>query len=283
MILIADAGNTKTDWVLTGSGQTFRRNRTTGISPYFDSEAKIRDTFAEARNAFLDADVKAIYYYGTGCNDISKQEMICRCLRAVHPETGTVEVSDDLTGAGIALFGNDTGVAVITGTGSNAGITSCGKINRRIISLGYLLGDEGSGATIGLAFLRQLLGERLPGEVREAFYAWKETTPEGMITELYQAGKPQTVAASMVPFLLRYRHEEMIKDIITSSFTALLDQMVFPIRGDQKTLRVGFCGSIAFFFREELLQVCQKHGVDIADIIREPGMEIAAYHSGKMF
>jgi glucosamine kinase len=218
-----------------------------------------------------------VIYYGTGCSLPEQAAIIHSHLASHFPGARAVEVLDDLTGAGIALFGDGNGVAVITGTGSNAGVMSGGKITRRIRSLGYLMGDEGSGAAIGFGFLKALLSDQLPAALTKVLLEEVGYTPQELLRTVYAAPKPQTFAASCLRYMIQYRDLPEIRKIVTHAFDNLLDVMVLPLYGHAEQRTAGFAGSVAAMFEEELRETFAAGGVEVACVLQEPIAGLTTY------
>jgi glucosamine kinase len=277
MILLADAGNTKTDWRLITSDGNFTPYRTAGISPYFESGDQIRKVVEEVSVQLAADRPERVIYYGTGCSLPEQAAIIHSHLAAHFPGARAVEVLDDLTGAGVALFGDRNGVAVITGTGSNAGVMSGGKITRRIRSLGYLLGDEGSGAVIGFGFLKALLSDQLPAAITKKLLKEMGATPQELLRTVYAAPKPQTFAASCLRYMIQYRDLPEIRNIVTNAFDNLLNVMVLPLYDHAEQRAAGFAGSVAAMFEEELRETFAAGGVEVASVLQEPIAGLTTY------
>lgn len=278
MILIADAGNTKTAWALAGEGKQPVFQRSAGISPYFDASEHITTQAREAAETLGCPAPASVHYYGSGCTRPAMREKVEKALKSAFPGAEIV-VQDDLTGAGIALFGSGPGIACILGTGSNAGVYQSGTIIARPVSLGYLLGDEGSGAHIGFGFLKLLLSGALDEKLTQQFYNQHQTNPDQILLQLYQAPKPQAFAASMVPFIATHTGVPVIQSMIKESFSQFLEVMVQQLLKDHGDLQAGFCGSIPALF-QPLLQECMvEHGITLSGIIPDPIAALAAYFS----
>ncbi len=278
MILIADAGNTKTAWALAGEGKNPLFYRSSGTSPYFDASEKITALAVEAGVALLCPAPASVYYYGSGCARPAMREKVENALRTAFPGA-EIKVEDDLTGAGIALFGPDSGIACILGTGSNAGVYKSGTIIKRPVSMGYLLGDEGSGAHIGFSFLKLLLSGGLDQQLTLQFYEQHQTDPDQLLFQLYQAPKPQAFAASMVPFVVAHAGVPVIQSLVKRSFSEFLDRMVRPLLQDHRGLSAGFCGSIPTLFQPMLRECMDHYGITLSGIIPDPITALAAYFS----
>ncbi len=276
-MLIVDAGNSKTDWALISRENKISYYQTPGVSPYFDSDITLIANFTRAFVNLNKPQPKKILYFGTGCLFEKQCSRIFEALSKIFLSASEIKVSDDLTGAAIALFGNSNGVAVILGTGSNAGIYQDKRINKRTDSLGYLLGDEGSGADIGFRFLKALLSGRLPSQVIDAFFEQTGLDKTSLITNLYSAPRPQAFAASFLPFLNQFIQKDDIKTLVFDSFNRMVDIVLIPLIGGKPDLPIGFCGGVAETFKAELTEVMKCRGIVVMDIIHKPAKRLAAY------
>jgi len=283
MILVVDAGNTKCHWMMAKRDGTTLSYRSEGISPYFDTESRIASIASGAVASFDTLPLPdSVCYYGSGCYEPAQKAKVERALRSVFPARVSLLVEEDLTGAAIALFGDGDGVAVISGTGSNAGITREGRIIKRITSLGYLLGDEGSGAHLGIRFLKELLINSLDKETTASFFDEFRLTPDELISSLYSARKPQTLAASFVPFIKRHIHLEKIHTLVDTSFGEMAEIMIKPLLSEsQMPLPIGAVGGVATAFHDELRIAFQRHGLNLSKVLQAPIEAMAAYHLKK--
>ncbi len=279
MILVIDAGNTKADWALADRGALAGTAATKGISPYFNTPKEITALAEEAAVALGRPNPQAVYYYGTGCQDARKQQIVQRVLQEVFSGSHHVEVLDDLTGAGRALFGHQRGLAIISGTGSNAGIIYQGVVTKKTRSLGYLLGDEGSGSHIGFAFLKALLLDKLPDDIASAFYQKCELKATDLLSHLYSLKKPQTYAASWVPFISGYAKHPVIRSIVSESFDAMVSIMIKPmLEGEPPEIPIGACGGGASVFKEEMELAFDRRGLSLQKIVGSPIHGLVDYH-----
>jgi glucosamine kinase len=278
MILIADAGNSKTDWVLIEDGVEVDSVRHAGISPYFDSEGDILQKAIEASEMMVEVTPVRILFFGTGCLHLPMKQKVSRALRRLFPESAIV-VSDDLTAAGIALFGEGDGIVAISGTGSNAGVIRNREVVQRTTSLGYLLGDEGSGADLGLRLIRQLLTEKLPPEINRQIFDKLALSPSDLLSKVYSVSRPQTYAAGFIPFLVQFRGYPEIRQLILDAFDAMFLEMIMPLAADHPELPLGFCGSVASTFEDELRHVADLHHFPIGRIIAEPIAGLVGFYS----
>ncbi len=276
MILIADSGSTKTTWYLSGeAGIPSREVQTPGINPYYQEEAEILALLRKEWPS-APAPLEALFFYGAGCAHPEVNEKVRRPLMR-WSGCRRVEVGSDLLAAARALCGHAPGIACILGTGSNSCYYDGREIAGHVSPLGFILGDEGSGAVIGRQLLADVLKNQLPSRLIRLFFETYSTSREEILENIYRKPFPNRYAASFTRFIYDHREEPALKNIAIQEFIRFFERNVRQY--DQAGhLPVHFCGSIAFYFRELLTAVTGALGMETGKIIREPIGELAAYH-----
>ena len=204
MILIADSGSTKTDWCVVREGRTVRRFETDGTNPFFQAPEQIERTLASQLLPRLDGrPVRSVFFYGAGCAFEEQTAMIRRVLRSLL-DVRRVEVGSDMLAAARALCGRDPGIACILGTGSNSCRWDGQRIAEQVSPLGFILGDEGSGAVLGRRLVGDCLKNRLPAGLREMFLDRFGLTPAEILDRVYRQPFPNRFLASLSPFLAEH-------------------------------------------------------------------------------
>lgn len=276
LILLADSGSTKTDWLLTTENQQpVTRIQTQGINPFMQTDTEIAASLHTAHQQLAAWNApKQIYFYGAGCRDEQCQRMR-EHLQQEWQETNLIEVGSDLLGAAKALFGRGKeatqpcdGIACILGTGSNSGLFLDGAIVHNVSPLGYILGDEGSGAVLGRRLLSDLLKHQLPQNLEEDFRVQYGLTPHDILQRVYREPFANRFLASFAPFLHRHRKEPSIRLLLIDEFTRFFLRNVTQY--NRPDLDVSFVGSIAFYFKEELTLAAYQTGFHIGLIRRCP-------------
>lgn len=279
MILIADSGSTKTDWRLvdTNTGYSLAI-QTDGFNPYYQDARQIADTLQRQLLPHVkQAVVTTVFYYGTGCTGPSVNYIIADALQAVLPGLQLVEVNSDMLGAARAAMGQQAGIVCILGTGANACCYDGTSIVRGIQSLGFWLGDEGSGGYLGKTLVRDFFQERLPAELRDAFqdhYALDRAT---LLENAYQKPFPNRYFASFTPFLSAHPEHPYVTNLVTDAFTLFLTTYVrrFP---EADRWPVHFVGSIAHHFSDRLQQAVKQTDLTMGRIIKAPADELVDFH-----
>lgn len=279
MTLVADAGSTKTDWLLIGPDGITEHIQTAGINPVRDSIAQITSTLNGELLSGLSSypSPTRIYFYGAGCIDPFRHSVL-EALTAIWP-CATINVESDLLGAARALCGNRPGIACILGTGSNSCYYDGVSIVQNISPLGYILGDEGSGAVLGRTLVADVLKRQLPEHLCNEFLSSHQLTQADIIQRVYREPQPNRFLASLVPFIEEHRHEESIHALLIHAFDAFFRRNVLMYGHPQ--LPVHFVGSIAHIYEPELRQAATPLGLTIGTILRQPIHALADFHAPK--
>ena len=282
MMLIADSGSTKTEWALVRDTDNILFFRTEGYNPYFDRQITWKDDLAGwLRGEGVAGKIDRVYYYGAGCDTGDHAKLVLDLFRKIVPAAGT-EVYDDLTGAARALFGRGKGVAVILGTGTNAGFWDGASIIRKDIALGYLLGDHGSGAVLGLRLMKAWLDHELPDPVGRAFRDRYHLDLQTVKEAVYKSARPNYYLAQFLPFLQEYKMDHAIRSIIMDEFRKLLRIQVKHLL-DHPAEIIRCTGSVAFYFRDILDEAAGEEGLKIDRILQYPLEGLLAYHKNTYF
>ena len=276
MILIADGGSTKTDWCVSEQGKQLQRVTTLGINPYFLTEDAIGE---EIRTSLLPElqthTFEALYFYGAGCLP-EKIPMMQRAL-SKYLDVKTIEVDSDMLAAARGLSGRNPGIVCILGTGSNSCYYDGEKIANNVSPLGFILGDEGSGAVLGKLLVGDLLKNQLPAGLKEKFLHEFDLTPGMIIERVYRQPFPNRFLASLSPFLKRNIEEPAIRSLIFNSFRSFLMRNVMQY--DYRRYPVYFIGSIAYYYREILEEAVLKTDMQSGGIMQSPMEGLVKYHS----
>lgn len=280
MILLADSGSTKTDWGLVENGKLVKRLRTSGMNPFQMSEEAITEEIKthlvpELPGTVLDE----VHFYGAGCTK-EKQPIVERALRANLTINGECEVASDMLGAARGICGHKPGIACILGTGSNSCSYDGKDLVKNVSPLGFILGDEGSGAVLGKLLVGDVLKNQMPEAITKRFFEKYKLTSAEIIDRVYRQPKPNTFLASFVPFLEENIDEPKIYNLVKESFRSFLRRNVMQYDGWQ-TLPIGFNGSIAKIYKKPLLEALEEEGMHLGRIIQAPMEAMVEYHVEK--
>ena len=277
-ILIADSGATKTDWCLVERGEIIHRFNTKGISPIFQTKEEITEEIKEHVYPQLKERMpEAIFFYGSGCIP-EKIDNVKSAIQTSFP-IEKIEVYSDLVAAAHSLCGDQSGIACILGTGSNSCEWNGKEVVNQVSPLGFILGDEGSGGSMGKLLVGDVLKNQLPTELKEKFLKQYDLTPAIIIENVYRKPFPSRFLASITPFLIQNIEHEAVKNIVKKSFTDFFQRNVMQY--EYKTNKVHFVGSIAHYYATTLKEVAQKNGVTIGKIVQSPMDGLVEYYKTK--
>ena len=274
--LIADSGATKAEWCLLNNGKK-KTLFTQGISPYFLNTDQIAELLTKELIAKLkNVTVEYIYYYGTGCSNIDNAKNIKKALTRVFP-TAEASVNTDLMGAARAVCGHEKGIACILGTGSNSCYFNGKSIMKNSPGIGYVLGDEGSGAYLGKKVLQYYLYNTFDEDLRARFDAKFVTTGSEILDNVYKKPLPNRYMASFALFLAENRGHYMIENIIEDGLNDFFFQHLCKYNEVWK-YPVHFIGSVASGFKDVLEQLCHSYEFDLGTVLKNPMEGLVKFH-----
>jgi N-acetylglucosamine kinase-like BadF-type ATPase len=279
MILIADCGSTKIDWCLIENGKVAKQVFTSGINALLMSEEQIRQTIADELVPEIKGyEIGSVYYYGAGClfDDICAN--VRRAIAANIPSAKTIEVDTDLLAAARALCGKNPGIACIMGTGSNSCYYDGVRIVDNVSPLGYILGDEGSGAVLGKLLVGDVLKNQLPAALCEKFLKKYDLDRQKIIEGVYKKPAANRFLASLSPFLIENIEEPAVHRLVLNAFKAFFVRNIENYEG-YKTMPVSFVGSVAYYYRDVLEEAASSLGIKIGTVIKSPMEGLIKYHS----
>ncbi|MBS1667364.1 MAG: N-acetylglucosamine kinase [Bacteroidetes bacterium] len=278
-ILIADSGATKCEWCLLSKGKK-KIIYTQGISPYFLSGEQIWQLLLKELMPKLNqVDIDEVYYYGTGLGTRDNVLILKKALKKIF-SSAKIEASEDMTGAARALCGRNKGVAAILGTGSNSCFYDGKKITKSSPGLGYVLGDEGSGAYLGKKVLQYYLYNTFDEELRYRFDAKYVTNRAEILENIYKKPLPNRYMASFTIFLAENRGHYMVENIIEDGLNDFFFTHLCKFNEVWK-FPVHFAGSLAFGFRDVIEELCDVYEFELGNILQKPMDGLVKYHGVK--
>ena len=274
-ILIADSGSTKTDWCLLQDNKK-KRIVTQGLSPYFLDQAQISEIISKELAPKLKNVVPdEIFFYGTGCSNPNNAGIVKRAIRE-HFKT-SVKVDHDLMGAAKALCGREKGVACILGTGSNSCFYNGKKIVKNSPGLGYVLGDEGSGAYMGKKVIQYFMYNTFDEDLMERFKAKFNTNAIEILDAVYKQALPNRYLASYAIFLQENRGHFMVENIIEDGLNDFFFNHIYKYR-ESWSMPLHFIGSIAYGFKDVLKDLCDSYELQLGKVLKNPMEGLIKYH-----
>lgn len=283
--LIVDSGSTKTSWCFaflpdTKSADGARTVTTEGLNPAVMSAEEVEEKIAKALNHCLQslsisaADVENVFFYGAGCI-AGRAGVVSESISSILVDA-KIYVADDLLGAARALCGHKAGIACILGTGSNSCLYDGENIVAHTPALGYVLGDEGSGAVLGRKFLNAVLKQTLPENIRKRFLQESGLDMAEVINRVYRSPAPNRFLASMSKYIHDYLDEKEVRDIVVDNFEDFIRNNILAYGDEFRTINV--VGSIAFHYKEQLTEAASRNGFQIGKIIKSPIEGLIEYH-----
>ena len=279
MILIADCGSTKIDWCLLNGKEKVAQIFTTGMNALLMTQEEMTQRIAdELMPNIANYEVTEIYYYGAGIISDEIKSHVINALKANIPSATKIEVDSYLLAAARALCGHKPGIACILGTGSNSCYYDGEKVVDNVSPLGYILGDEGSGAVLGKLLVGDVLKKQLPEHLCEKFLKEYNLDRNKIIDAVYRKPAANRFLAQFAPFLEHNIEEPSIHRIVLHSF---IDFFVRNVENydNYKELPCNFVGSIALLEKATLLEAAKSQGITVGNIIQDPMEGLIKFHS----
>ncbi len=279
MQLIIDSGSTKSKCCLVDQSLIVQEIITEGINPYVTSEQKIAEILHNL-NEQLSVKPTEIFYYGAGCSNEKNNSLIEKYLRNINA-SATIEVSHDLLAVARSLCGRSAGIAVILGTGSNSCLYDGEKIIRNTASLGYVLGDEGSGAYIGKKLIAAYLYDRMPEETRNSFQKkFESLSLELVLNKVYKEEAANAYLASFCKWASENLNDEYVQNLVYVSFKEFIELHILPY-GKSLSNKIYSVGSIAYYFSEVCKRALEEYGYEMYLGAQDPMEGLINYHAWK--
>jgi glucosamine kinase len=278
MILVADSGSTKTEWSILGGQGNSQTVITSGINPFYQDSDNIATILKKEFTAAKTFD--AIYFYGTGCINKEKQDIVKTGLLQLFT-TGYAFIGSDLLAAAHSLCQDKPGFACILGTGSNSCYYNGSEIVANVSPLGFILGDEGSGAVLGRKLIGDVLKKQLPSELIDRFFESYHTTAAEILENVYKKPFPSRYLATYAQFISKNLKHPEIENIVLTSFHEFVTRnlLLYP---EINQAPIHFTGSIAFYFEEQLRRVLEEKHLELGNIVRTPMKGLIDYHNSKV-
>ncbi len=278
MILIADSGSTKTDWrVINHAGEVLKLS-TPGINPFYQTKEEIIGVLKKSGFA-VPFQVSNVFFYGAGCAYEEKNKIVADAIASFLPGS-QIEIQSDLVGAARALCHREAGIACIIGTGSNSCFYDGSKVIENVSPLGFILGDEGSGAVMGKKLVADYLKEQMPLSLRKKFLDTYALSNMDVLEAVYRKPFPNRYLATFAPFLTANIEDAYIHSLVADSFTDFIRRNIYRYSSCYD-LPVHFIGSVAFYLKEVLEETAKKAKIKIGNIYKSPMDGLIEYHQSR--
>lgn len=278
MKLIADSGSTKTHWRLINENSEAQEFFSKGINPFYQTISEISFELSSdllPQNAEPEK-ITEIHFYGAGCSFPEKKKTVKDALQTFFP-TSTIEVESDLLGAARSLFQHEKGIACILGTGSNSCYYNGTEIEQNVSPLGFILGDEGSGAVLGKLLVADCLKNQIPENLKDAFFKKYNFTAAEILENVYRKPFPNRFLAQFTPFLAEHIVEPYVFNLVYDAFDSFIYRNVLQYPLDD--IKVGFIGSVAYYFSDVLEIVASERKISILKIEKNPISGLIQFHA----
>ena len=290
MRLIIDAGSTKMGWILMEGHEVKAHFVTKGFNPNYSDRQCLENIIHPVETRFIasptngfpisrrdkSASLQVIHYYGTGCGNEQNCQTIKEVFQARFPHA-EIHVTHDLMAACHAALGHESGIACILGTGSNSCVYDGENITGKAVSLGYLVGDEGSGMHIGREVVRAYFYGFMPEDLRLQFDAAYHLELKDFIVHLYHEGQASRYLATFARFAGEHQSHPFIRDLVKGCFKAFIEAFVLRFEG-AKTMKVSFVGSIAYHFRDILKESLAEYSLTMGEVMPSPAEGLIRYY-----
>lgn len=283
MILIVDSGSTKCDWIAIDKNgkQLHEKIRTKGLNPAILKEKKLEKIIRKNKELkpFHDQ-ATHVFFYGAGCGTERPRAILSYILKSIFVNA-IIDVQEDTMAAVRATLNHDTEAAVvcIMGTGSNCSYFDGQKLHQRVVSLGYTIMDEASGNYYGKELLKDFYFNNMPEDIKVAFEHKYNVEPDYIKYNLYKQPNPNAYLANFAEFMFLNKDSEYITELIKKGIRIFTKHMIFQFKEELKTVPVHFAGSIAYFSKEEILEVAKELGFTVGNFERRPIEGLVNYHT----
>ncbi|WBX70713.1 N-acetylglucosamine kinase [Tenacibaculum retecalamus] len=284
MILIADGGSTKTDWIALNKNdkKELFRAKSLGLNPAVLLKNQLLHRIDKTPELIaIKSKVQKIYFYGAGCGSPQSIQILEAVLQIVFPNA-KITISEDLLGAVYAATANKPAIVCILGTGSNSCYYNGTSINKIHPSLGYTIMDEASGNYFGKRLLRDFYYQKMPKNLAKIFANQFNLEIDFVKINLYKTPNPNMYLASFAEFMFEYKNDQYIKKLIKKGFRKYFKYQILPYNKESST-PLYFIGSIAYYFSHFLEEVALKNNLIITDIIQRPIDDLVKFHQKNTF
>ncbi|MFN8254312.1 MAG: ATPase [Bacteroidales bacterium] len=278
LLVVADSGSSKTDWAVIENKKVILRLSSKGINPFFITTDEIYlillDTF---KGTGIIEKISQVYFYGAGCIRNHNSEIVEIALKNFF-KNAVIEANDDMIGAARAIFGKSPGIACILGTGANSCKYDGISISEKISALGFILGDEGSGAWFGKTLINNYFKKIMPEDVLELFRKSYASIEPEILTNVYKKPRASSFLAKFTWFLSENIGHPYVQELLYRGFSTFIENNVIKY-SDYKRFNIGFTGSVAWYFSDVLKNVCSNYQLHVSKIIERPIESLINYHN----
>ena len=283
MIAIVDGGSTKCDWViLENSGKISQKTESIGFNPNIINADLIPQEIEKNPHLFLIKNqLDYIYFYGSGCGTVENALLVETQLQKVFPYA-KVTVKEDLTAAAYAAYNGKPAIVCILGTGSNSCYFDGESIRRDLPSLGFLIGDEGSGNALGKHLVRRFFMKKLPQDLHQEFVETYHLTIEDAIKNMYHNPRANAYLAEFNKFVVQRKQHPYFQNMVFDEMKNFFEYQVLPYE-EAREAEINFIGSIAYYYEDVLRAAAAELNLSVGNIVQKPIESLVEYHKKYIF
>src|SRR5690606_27041725 len=278
MIAIVDGGSTKSDWVVLDKfGNLFLKTETTGFNPNMISPELIVQEIERNQNLLTVKDsMQKVFFYGSGCGVAENAAVVDKELQKVF-RNAEILVKEDLTAAAYAAYNGRPAIVCILGTGSNSCYFDGTSVRRELPSLGFLIGDEGSGSAMGKHLLRRFFMKKLPHDLHIKFLERYQLTIEVALKHMYHSPRANAYLAEFNKFVVENKSHPYFQNMVFDEMKNFLDYQVLPYE-EANSAEINFIGSIAYYYEDILRAAAAELNLKVGTVVQKPIESLVEYH-----
>lgn len=277
-ILLVESGATKANWALLSNNICVFKEKSPGLNPYFLTDQEMTDQFISIREK-LPKEIHQIYFYSTGCGAEDQKKRIGNLLDNVFQPVNSALVDTDIIAAARSIGPHSSGLVGILGTGSNACLIKNGEIDSSAGGFGFILGDEGSGAALGLLLITGWLKNELPLDIQTLVNTDLHLDKAEIFQAVYKNPFPSRYLASLAPFFFKHKELPWIMEKVKEQFDWFVKRYFLTLIEENHSVKVYLIGSVAYFFSDIMKEVLLDHHLELGDIVKDPMDGLIAFHS----
>jgi len=279
MILIADGGSTKCDWIaIDYEGKELMRTQTLGLNPYLvTSEKAAEEVSKNTALTQISEKIDHVFFYGAGCSSEASQSVLEKAFTQIFMGA-KIHIEHDMLGAAYAAYNGKPAIVCILGTGSNSCYFDGQKLREDTESLGWILGDEGSGSNLGKRLLLARFVKKMPPHLQIAFdKIYHNLTADKVNENVYKKPFPNAYVAGFSRFVVEHKYEPFMQQLIYQSMREFIENQVL-VYPEARFSEINFIGSIAHYYEETLHAVCAENHLVIGSVLKRPIDSLVKYH-----
>ncbi|UHO37732.1 ATPase [Chryseobacterium capnotolerans] len=278
MVAIVDSGSTKSDWVILDDfKKVFLKTETIGFNPNFINRELIAPEIQKNSNLIsVKNSITKVFFYGSGCGVEKNRQTIETELRKVFDKAEVI-VKEDLMAAAYAAYKGKPAIVCILGTGSNSCYFDGKDVKIELPSLGFLMGDEGSGSAIGKQLVRRYFMKKLPADLHAEFETDYKLTIEDALKHMYHAPRPNAYLADFNKFVVERKDHPYFVNMVFEEMKSFFEYQVIPYQ-EANDAEINFIGSIAYYYENILRSVAEELNLNVGHVVQKPIESLVDYH-----